>query len=59
MQHNHNNNHTECNAAIQDVHEKIRESYEIRDPYGILRFLETLDLDASGSDTIIMMRSRL
>jgi hypothetical protein len=42
--------------AIQDIREKIREAYEIRDPYGILRFLDTLDLDASGS---VMMRSRL
>jgi hypothetical protein len=51
---------TEYNAAIQDVLEKIEarkhNAYEIRDPYGILRFLDTLELDASGS---VMMRSRL
>jgi hypothetical protein len=47
---------TEYNAAIQDVLEKIEarkhNAYEIRDPYGILRLLDTLD----GS---VMMRSRL
>lgn len=51
-----NNDDNIDNAAIQDVHEKIEarkhNAYEIRDPYGILRLLDTLD----GS---VMMRSRL
>lgn len=51
-----NNDDNIDNAAIQDIHEKIEarkhKAYEIRDPYGILRFLDTLD----GS---VMMRSRL
>jgi hypothetical protein len=51
---------TEYNAAVRDVHEKIEarkhNACEIRDPYGILRLLDTLELDAAES---VMMRSRL
>ena len=56
MQSNNDDNDNNHNAAIQDINEKIEARkhnvYEIRDPYGILRLLDTLD----GS---VMMRSRL
>jgi hypothetical protein len=53
-----------ANAAIRDIHEKIEarkfQSYEIRDPHGILELLNIID-DTNATSLRIMgiMRSRL
>lgn len=52
------------NAAIRDIHEKIEarkfQSYEIRDPHGILELLNIID-DTNATSLRIMgiSRSRL
>jgi len=47
-----------ANAAIRDIHEKIEarkfQSYEIRDPHGILELLNIID-----DTNLRIMRSRL
>lgn len=55
---------TEYNAAIRDIHEKIEarkfQSYEIRDPYGILELLNIIDdTNATSANSLRIMRSRL
>jgi len=59
IQHNAN-----ANAAIRDIHEKIEarkfQSYEIRDPYGILELLNIIDdTNATSANSLRIMRSRL
>jgi hypothetical protein len=49
-----------ANAAIRDIHEKIEarkfQSYEIRDPHGIL---ELLNINIIDDTNLRIMRSRL
>ena len=57
---------TEYNAAVRDVHEKIEarkfQSYEIRDPHGILELLNINIIDDTNATSLRIMgisRSRL